>query len=383
MGLPTLITRETAKAVTLQDWKLLRGVWWWSSRLILIGSALVVTSVTIALAAFPSIISPERYAALLWGVWLIPLLALAAAREAALRGLKSIFLSGLPDQILRPLMLATFVMLAGTLATDALTVQTVMQLALAAAVLAFLLGILLLLRKRPQQMLRSGAVSLKQSQWLRAVIPLTLIVGLQVIRESTDILMLGFWYADADVGIYRIALSIRTVVVFGLVALFLGSQPYIVSAFTVGDRVHLQRIVRIVATLSLLSSLAVAAVIWLEGVAIIRLFYGSVYEAAYAPLAILTAGSVLHAAFGLGGGVLSMTGHEKHVLWASAISIALNVIGNGLLIPSYGALGAATATASSLAAGEVIKYVMARRLLGIDGSIFSWRSASQIGYVRR
>jgi len=69
--------------------------------------------------------------------------------------------------------------------------------------------------------------------------------------------------------------------------------------------------VRTVATLSFLSSLAVASVIWLEGEAILRLLFGSDFEGVYAPLAILAAGSVSHDLFGAGGGVLTMSGHEK------------------------------------------------------------------------
>jgi len=61
----------------------------------------------------------------------------------------------------------------------------------------------------------------------KAIIPLSLIVGLQMIRENIDILMLGFWYEDSDVGLYRIALSVRTLVVFCLMALVLAAQPYI------------------------------------------------------------------------------------------------------------------------------------------------------------
>ena len=383
MGLPTLITRETASAVTLHDWGLLRGIWSWSARLILISGAVIVAVVVVGLMAFPNIMSLERYQAALWGIWLVPLLALAAAREAALRGLKAVFLSGLPDQILRPLCLAALVVVAGLLATGPLSARCVMQLSLVSAILAFLLGVVLLLRKRPVEMSNSGRVVTKQAQWLRAIIPLSLIVGLQMIRENTDILMLGFWYEDSDVGLYRIALSIRTLVVFGLVALYLGAQPYIVSAFTAGDRSKLQKIVRAVATLSFLSSLAVASVIWVEGEFVIRLLFGDAYEGAYTPLVILAAGSVLHALFGLGGGVLTMTGHEKYVLWASVISVALNVIGNALLIPHYGTVGAAIATASSLAVGEVIKYFMARRCLGVDGSAFAWFSAEYTGESRR
>lgn len=383
MGLPTLITRETAKAATLQDWGLLRGIWSWSTRLILIGSALIVAVVIVGLMAFPNIMSPERHEAVFWGVWLVPLLALAAAREAALRGLKAIFLSGLPDQIVRPLILATLVVAAGALANDALTARATMQLFLVAATFAFLLGVVLLLQKRPQQVSKSKPAVIKQAEWLKAVIPFSLIVGLQMIRENTDILMLGYWYGDSDVGLYRVALSISTLVIFGLMALYLVAQPYIVSTFTVGDRRQLQNIVRLIATVSVLSSLAVTSVIWLEGKFIIQLLYGNAFEEAHTPLAILAVGSVFHACFGMAGGVLSMTGNERHVLWASIISVALNVFGNALLIPTYGAVGAASATAFSLTVGEVLKYFTARRHLGIDGSIFAWLNAGQLGDIRK
>lgn len=372
MGLPTLITRETAKASTLQDWGLLRGIWSWSTRLVLIGSTLIVAVVMVGLMAFPNIMSPERHEAMLWGIWLVPLLALAAAREAAMRGLKAVFLSGLPDQILRPLVLAALVVGAGILATDALSAQAVMQLGLVAATLAFLLGVVLLLLKRPREMPSNGSVEIRQAEWLRAVIPFSLILGAQIIRQNTDILMLGYWYGDTDVGLYRIALSISTIVIFGLVALHLVAQPYIVAAYTTGDNRILQNIVRAIATASFLSSLVVASIIWLQGEVIIQLLFGSAFNDASAPLMILVVGSVFHGYFGIAGGLLSMCGHEKQVLWASVVSVVINVIGNALLIPAYGAIGAATATAFSLTAAEVLKYGYARRRMGIDASILSW-----------
>lgn len=383
MGLPTLITRETAKAATLQDWGLLRGMWSWSTRLILIGSALIVAVVIIGLMTFPNIMSPERHEAMLWGIWLVPLLALASAREAALRGLKAIFLSGLPDQILRPLVLAALVVVAGALANDTLSARVAFQLALVAATFAFLLGAVLLFRKQPQGVSINGSVGTKKADWLRAIIPFSLIFGLQMIRENTDILMLGYWHEDSDVGLYRVALSISTLVIFCLMALYLVAQPYIVSTFTVGDRQRLQKIVRLIATASVLSSLAVTSVIWLEGEFVIQLLYGHAFEEAHTPLVILAVGSIFHACFGMGGGVLSMTGNERDVLWTSTISIALNVIGNALLIPTYGTIGAATATAFSLTVGEILKYFMARRRLGIDGSIFAWLNAGQLGDIRK
>ena len=70
----------------------------------------------------------------------------------------------------------------------------------------------------------------------------------------------------------------------------------------------------------------------------------------------------------MGGGLLTMTGNERYVLRSSALTASLNVVLNLFLIPTYGAMGAATATASALVAGQMLAYYMAKNLLGIDGS---------------
>lgn len=368
MGLPTLIVRETATAATLKDWALMRGIWNWSGKIICSASALIVILVSGALLLFPQILVEDRREALLWGVWMIPFMALAVAREAALRGLKAIFFSGLPDQVVRPVLLAVFVLVAGAVLNLRLSATVTMQLALVASMIAFLLGARLLFRARPPELAQEKAITTKPREWLKVIAPFSLIAGVQLIRENTDILMLGIWYGDADVGLYRIALSIGTLVVFGLVAINMVAQPYIVAAHATGDRQRLQTIAGGVAALSFAAALVIALVIWLEGERVISLLYGGAYADAYLPLAILAAGSLIHAFFGMAGGVLALTGNERTFLWVSIFAVVLNIAGNALLIPSFGNMGAAVATAGSLAIGEILKYACARRTLQIDAS---------------
>jgi len=49
-----------------------------------------------------------------------------------------------------------------------------------------------------------------------------------------------------------------------------------------------------------------------------------------------------------------------------AASAALNLLGNFVLVPSYGAVGAATSTALSLAVMNVLSWTMVRKKLHIN-----------------
>lgn len=372
MGLPTLIVRETAKSVALGDWPLLRGIWTWASQAILLGSVVIVGGGVIWLVAFGGSIRPERYEALIWGLLLVPLLAFGAAREAALRGLKHVFLGGFPDQVLRPLLLALFVGAAYALYSQTLTASIALAFSSIAAMLSFALGTALLLRARPAELKACTEKRIEHREWLRSLAPLSIIVGLQIVNQNTDLLLLGILQDDVQVGLYRIALSIGTLGVFGLMTFYLVAQPYIVAAYSRNNKQQLQSIARAIATVSLITSLMIAVVIWTSGEVIISLLYGAEYREAYIPLSFLIVGSVLHATFGMAGGVLTMTGQERLVLRVSAFSATLNIIGNLLLIPSFGMTGAAIATAGSLAVGEIVKHVIALRSVGIDGSVMAW-----------
>ena len=86
MGLPTLVTRETARAHTAQDWPVLRGIWIWATRRILWVSAVVILGGVLITVGFSGLVDPEARDVFLLGLPLVPLIALARARSGALQG---------------------------------------------------------------------------------------------------------------------------------------------------------------------------------------------------------------------------------------------------------------------------------------------------------
>lgn len=368
MGLPTLIIRETARACANQDWLLLRGIWSWSGRVIIASSLLMLGAVLAWLNINGDSMSSHRLSAFLWGLPLLPLLAFAEARGAALLGLGRIFQGQFPDQVLHPLLLALFAGSAAWLFSIQVTAKTALTFSVLAAFAAFILGAAFLVRARPRELRATKHGRMEHHQWMKAIVPLSMIVGLQVITGNTSLVVLGFFRADAEVAIYRVALSISSIATFGLITAYTVIQPHIVRLNAENDQRSLQFIASAGAFAALAVTVPVLGIFIFSGEYLLDFLYGGGFVAAYSPLIVLTLGAALHAIFGMGGGLLTMTGNERYVLRSSVLTAGLNVVLNLLLIPAYGAVGAATATASALVAGQMLSYYLARNLLGIDGS---------------
>ena len=108
-----------------------------------------------------------------------------------------------------------------------------------------------------------------------------------------------------------------------------------------------------------------AVVLFAAGEWLLEQVFGGPYVQAYSALCILVIGQLINAVMGSVGLFLSMTGHEKETLRALAISAILNVVLNALLIPKFGIIGAASATAVSVVLWNVILGIQLYRRLNL------------------
>ncbi len=193
---------------------------------------------------------------------------------------------------------------------------------------------------------------------------------MQLINGRTDVLTLGFFRTDAEIGIYRVASQMAAVVVFALLAVNMTQGPHIAHLFSKGDMQMLQRMVTRSAQAVMLFALPVVLVIVFFGEFIIRTVFGPEFESAYIPLVILCVGQLVNASMGSVGNLLNMTGHErdttKSILVAAIVNVALNLS----LVPVWGIIGAAVATACTLIVWNVIMWHKVRTRIGIEPSLF-------------
>lgn len=365
MGLPILVVRETAKAETLRDWALMRGIWTWATGLIVIGSIIMIGLILLWLFLFGDWMSAARRAAFMWALPLIPLIALGQARAAAMRGLRYVFLGQFPNEVLRPVLLAAFVAGAAILSTG-LTAKLALTSHAIVATLTFTLGVVLLLRARPAEMRQQATRQMDHRAWFRAILPLSLISGLQVTNQNTDLLILGFFRTDIEVGIYRVALSGASLAMFGLTAVSLGVQPYVARLFAQGDTARLQKLASLGALAALGVTLPVVSLFVFAGKPILSLVFGPEFKPAYQAMVILSVAQGVNAFFGLVGSFLIMSGNEWETTKGLIVAAVANVVLNVLLIPSFGVEGAATATGTSIILWNILFWRASRKLLGID-----------------
>lgn len=371
MGLPTLILRETARADKADDATSMHGIWRWSDRAIAVMAVLVLSGTGLYLWGNLGTASPY-FSALLWALPLVPIIGWAQARSAAIRGLRRVALGTAPDKIVRPLLLAAFVSLAFWKHKTPLAATQVFAIHGMVAVAALLL--VSIIRKRiapvPDKTVNPSTDS---RAWITAILPLSLIAGLQAISHNTDILMLGMLGVDADVGIYKVALTLANITIFGLTTVNLVLSPYFARAWRGGDQYGLQKLATIGARVSFISTLPVVIIFWTGGSWLLTQVYGEAYTGAFLALILLCVGQCVNAFFGSVGNLLTMSGKEWVALSGLVISTLVNIILNWLLIPKYGAEGAAMATAASVITWNAILWVSALIILKIDSSAIGLR----------
>ncbi|MGK0252238.1 MAG: O-antigen/teichoic acid export membrane protein, partial [Gammaproteobacteria bacterium] len=188
----------------------------------------------------------------------------------------------------------------------------------------------------------------RNRSWTKSLIPFTLISGISVIYQKTDILMLGAMTTAEDVGVYNVAVQGAVLVSFAIYIFTNVLSPNIVSLHAQGEHHRLQRLFN----LSTIGMSALAGIVFFGfiglGEWLLETVFGAAYVSAYLPLCILSGAHFFSAIIGPAGSYLSMTGHEKRTLNALAYTAILNVVLNAFFISKFGIMGAASATALSV-----------------------------------
>jgi O-antigen/teichoic acid export membrane protein len=219
--------------------------------------------------------------------------------------------------------------------------------------------------------LRSIEPSAPAKSWAKSILPLSLVSGFSVISSQLIIPIIGFLSNEENVGLYRVAASgaaLTTVVgatIGGLVS------PYIASYYGQRDFGKLQLLATYSAWACLAPALLALLAFSTAGETLLRITFGPQFTGAAGALIVLTIGQVINCATGIVHSLLIMTGHERDTLRGAIFGTVVNVVLAVGLVPRFGLLGAAVATATAVAAENVILYVAVQSRLHIGSSVFT------------
>ena len=367
LGIPRLAVREIAATNARKEWGLMRGFIVRSHQAIGLLTIVLLAGGLVVLSTWGDKIDPVRRQCMWLGLIVVPLVSLGALRGAMLNGLRKALVGQLPEELIRPLVLLVIVGLMFALGRNTTSPVTIMGAHIGAATVAFLFGVYMFLKNRPKEL--SGAIpQYRTAVWLRSSIPFGLTALLQLINGRTDVLLLGIFREDAEVGIYRVAAQFSAMVIFGMRAINAIQGPHIAHLHAVGDMQRLQKMITQSSRATVAVALPMVLLFIAAGPYIIRAAFGEEFEASYVPMVILCIGQLVNASVGSVAWLLIMTGHEhdatRTIFCAAAVNVALNL----WLTPIWGAIGAAVATATTLTVWNLIMWHLVRKRTGIEPS---------------
>lgn len=302
----------------------------------------------IALLLWGEHLDPEKLESYALGLLLVPIdSAGSPARRHAARPAQADLRTDAGTGATRPLL---FLILIGSmwllLGREYFQPSNVLLLQIVSAALAFGAGAYFFLKFKPAQ-LAGAAPNYRTAQWLKSSIPFGLTTALTTINGQTDILALGVFASDADVGTYRVAVQLATLIIFGLQVVNGIQSPHVAHMFASGDMPRLRKLIARSSLAVVLFALPVMLILVFFGKSIITIAFGKEFEGAYLPLVILSVGQLVNAAMGSVGLLLNMTGHENDTM-RSVCGAVINVILCFTRFLILGMIGAALATATTL-----------------------------------
>lgn len=283
------------------------------------------------------------------GVLAIPGVAVVGALAGVARGLNRPSLAVSLDAVVVPLGTLPMVLLAG---------DSVAALAGHGAVwtTTAVVGLLLVYR-------HEGAASTSIRSLLRVGGPLAGLAALNIALAATDVVLVNFLRGSAQAGHYTAAARLAFISTSVLVVANAVLQPRIAALWHLGQRDVLRRLLG--TATGLLAAVAVVVSVTLTlGARPLLLIFGGEFEAAVAPLRVLAIGQFVMLASGPVGAVLLMTGHAHRQIEATVVAVFVNIVADIILIPRYGVMGAAVATALALS------------VKNLTGAFWAWRVVS-------
>jgi O-antigen/teichoic acid export membrane protein len=366
-GLDTLLVRLVAAYTVRKEWSALRGLLTAANGLSLLAAGSVALCATAIVYLLRSRFEPELLTTFLIGWLSLPVIALVYLNQGALRALKRVVLAQVPQSVVAPLLLG-FAVVSFHQATDKnLESPYVMAMYGSSMLCALLLGLYWLRRSLPGELWQRPS-AYRTREWTRTALPLMLMAGISVLLNRTDILMLGAITGTPAAGIYHVVVRLAGLTSFCILAVNAIAAPLISQLYAQDKLAELQRVVRLAAWGIFSFSVPVCIVLIVAGRPLLGLF-GERFREGYPALVALALAQVVSSLCGSVGYLLTMTGHQGAAAKALAAAAILNIALNSIMIPPWGLLGAACATAISLAFWKISMLVLVRNYIGIDPTV--------------
>jgi O-antigen/teichoic acid export membrane protein len=170
----------------------------------------------------------------------------------------------------------------------------------------------------------------------------------QLAINRTSVLLLGLWHGPEAVGLFYSSMRLAEIAQYINLACTVAYSQDIARLAAAGEREQLKELNRLASRLSFLAGVTVLAVFYVGGDKILGLF-GVNFTAAKTCLDILLLGTLTSSFFAMTQPMLMLGGHERLAARIFVFNAIFHLTATVALVPGFGLIGAAWATAASTA----------------------------------
>ena len=223
--------------------------------------------------------------------------------------------------------------------------------------------------------LRINGVQSKKSPSYKTILqesfPMFLTNSSSMIKNWTDVIILGFFCGPAIVGGYNVLIKISRLIIIPLQSVNTVSVSKISEYFDNRDFNKIKKLVMSSTKIIVLITVPSMLIVAIFKSYILQVFDNRLLQTNYA-LYILLAGQFINAITGSVSQTLNMTQHQGINMRISLFTAFLNILLNIILIPVFNIYGAAAATAFTLALQNIWSSYYVRKYFGFWPIYLPW-----------
>jgi O-antigen/teichoic acid export membrane protein len=305
---------------------------------------------------------------------LLPISAMIKVQTGILRGAGRVICAMALDAVAYPALIALAVGVCAVFGSTPVAPSTALLASVAASlIVSCVQGAYI--RRHLISSLKQAQPQFSSREWLGAAASITVSSGFQYLIRQVDILVVGNVVGKTEAGIYSVASRLVGLVPVGLEVANYGSAHMFAHLHGQGLKDVLQRMVYFTARVTFLLTVPTVVFLFLLGDAVIGLF-GKEFTGGMVILQVLVLGQLANALSGPNGLLMNMTGHHREMACISGLILICDLFFMWLLVPLWGAVGAAAATSMTLALRNVIVVSRVWRHLRVNSTIFSRKAWS-------
>lgn len=368
LGQSSSVVRFVPVYLHRKEWDTLRGLRRGASGIVLAGSVVIMLVGAAVVFALRNRMGDATLQTMLAGFLLLPLLAQLGLNGGFFRGYKRAVSAGAYNSLVRPVFFIALVLALALPLGLRLTARDIMLANVIAALAAVGCSEWQLSRGWPAAAKRVKP-SYDSRAWFRLGRQLFLLAAIGIVSNRVDVLILGGFAGADEVGPYYAAVRLAAIAAYGLTAVNTILAPMIAESYAVEDHATMAKLVHHAAKLTFVVTVTVGIGIAVAGYWVLGLFGKGFAEAAFIPLLIILAGQCISAAAGPVGFLMTMTRYERQASWFMALAATLNIVLSVALIPLFGLVGAAIASAAGIVAWNLSGLLFVRSRLDVNPTV--------------